>query len=290
MNGNGKIDHYRLPQPPHEPKVRAEVQQDNVVIYWDKSSAELSLDPISRKYDFEGYRIYRSNPGADFIDPANLLLNLPLVGEFDRADDNIGYNTGFSQILLDQPMIFPGDTVHYWYRFPPKGVAVTHLNGWQYVYGVAGYDQGDSAAGVASLQSKTVLARVIPGMLPTSASQKVGVYPNPYYANAAWDGSNERLRKIYFYGLPRRCEIEVYTLAGDVVATLLHDAASSNGSNIEWFKKYGGADVPIQFAGGEHAWDLITKYDQAIATGLYLFSVKDSDTGNIQTGKFLIIK
>ena len=290
MNGNGKIDHYRLPQPPHEPKVRAEVQQDNVVIYWDKSSAELSLDPISRKYDFEGYRIYRSNPGADFIDPANLLLNLPLVGEFDRADDNIGYNTGFSQILLDQPMIFPGDTVHYWYRFPPKGVAVTHLNGWQYVYGVAGYDQGDSAAGVASLQSKTVLARVIPGMLPTSASQKVGVYPNPYYANAAWDGSNERLRKIYFYGLPRRCEIEVYTLAGDVVATLLHDAASSNGSNIEWFQKYGGADVPIQFAGGEHAWDLITKYDQAIATGLYLFSVKDSDTGNIQTGKFLIIK
>ena len=59
--------------------IRAEVEMDNVVIYWDKSSAELSIDPISRVYDFEGYRIYRSNPGADFTDPANLLLNLDEV-------------------------------------------------------------------------------------------------------------------------------------------------------------------------------------------------------------------
>ena len=39
-----------------------------------------------------------------------------------------------------------------------------------------------------------------------------------------------------------------------------------------------------------HAWDFITRFDQAIATGLYLYSVKDSDTGEIQTGKFLVIK
>jgi hypothetical protein len=45
-----------------------------------------------------------------------------------------------------------------------------------------------------------------------------------------------------------------------------------------------------QFSGGEHAWDLITKADQAIATGLYLFSVKDGDTGEIRVGKFLVIK
>ena len=122
LNGNGILDHYRLPQPPKPPKVRAEVESQNAVIYWDKSSAELSLDPISRKYDFEGYRIYRSNAGADFTDPSNLLLNLPLVGEFDRKDDNIGYNTGFGSILLDQPKKFAGDTVQYWYRFPPAGI------------------------------------------------------------------------------------------------------------------------------------------------------------------------
>ncbi len=290
LNGNGKLDHYRLPQPPRPPKVRADVQNQNVVIYWDKSSSELSLDPISRTYDFEGYRVYRSNAGADFTDPANLLLNLPLVGEFDRADDNIGYNTGFGRILLDQPKTFAGDTVAYWYRFPPKDVTVSTLNGWQYVYGVAAFDQGDSAAGIGSLQSKTVLARVVPGTLPNDGARKVGVYPNPYYANAVWDASGERSRKLYFYNLPKHCEVQIYTLAGDIVAEFVHDAATYNGADIQWFQQFGGSDVPLQFAGGEHAWDLITKFDQAIATGLYLFSVKDTDTGDLQTGKFLIIK
>ena len=50
-----------------------------------------------------------------------------------------------------------------------------------------------------------------------------------------------------------------------------------------------------QFSGGEHAWDLITRDDQAIASGLYLFTVKNLDNeslsyGKIKEGKFLIIK
>ncbi|MEK9138253.1 MAG: hypothetical protein AAB393_14095, partial [Bacteroidota bacterium] len=116
------------------------------------------------------------------------------------------------------------------------------------------------------------------------------VYPNPYYANAVWDGSGERNRKIYFYNLPARCEIRVYTLAGDIVAEMVHDAATYDGSNISWFQRFGNSGTTPLFAGGEHAWDLITKFDQAIATGLYLFSVKDADTGDIKIGKFLVIK
>jgi len=288
INGNGRLDHYRLPQPPKAPKVRAVAGNQSVTIYWDKSSAELSLDPISRTLDFEGYRIYRSNAGSDFTDPANLILDIPLVGEYDRNDNTVGYNTGFGKILLDQPKTFPGDTVQYWYQFPPRDVAVTHLNGWQYVYGVSAFDQGDSAMGVSSLESKTVLARVIPGTVPNDGTKKVGVYPNPYYVSAIWDAGGERTRKIYFYNLPKRCEVTIYTLAGDVVADFLHDAATYNGSDIKWFQQFGGDDV--QFAGGEHAWDLITKFDQAIATGLYLFSVKDVETDETQVGKFLVIK
>lgn len=106
--------------------------------------------------------------------------------------------------------------------------------------------------------------------------------------SAIWDAGGERTRKIYFYNLPKRCEVTIYTLAGDVVADFLHDAATYNGSDIKWFQQFGGDDV--QFAGGEHAWDLITKFDQAIATGLYLFSVKDVETDETQVGKFLVIK
>jgi hypothetical protein len=116
------------------------------------------------------------------------------------------------------------------------------------------------------------------------------VYPNPYYVNAVWDGSGERNRKLYFYNLPLHSEIVIYTLAGDVVANLLHDGSTYSGADSKWFQQFGNSGTSPQFAGGEHAWDLITKFDQAIASGLYLFSVKDTDTGDVKTGKFLIIK
>ncbi|HTO93471.1 MAG TPA: hypothetical protein VMM80_03840 [Bacteroidota bacterium] len=291
LNGNGRLDHYQLPQPPRPPKVRVEVGSQQVTVYWDKSTAETSVDPVTGEMDFEGYRVYRSSPGADFTDPQNLLLNLTLVGDFDVAGDGIGFDTGFNSILLPQARYFPGDTVGYWYRFPPAGADMTHLNGWQYVYGVSAYDRGDSSTGVTSLESKTEMARVIPGTPPAAAgSGAIGVYPNPYYAHAVWDGSGERNRKIYFYNLPERCEIRIYTLAGDIVAEIQHDGASYDGNDIAWFRQFAGTGITPRFSGGEHAWDLITKYDQAVASGLYLFSVRDAGTGKTVTGKFLIIK
>jgi len=58
--------------------------------------------------------------------------------------------------------------------------------------------------------------------------------------------------------------------------------------DIRWFQTF--SDESQQLAGGEHAWDLITKKDQAIASGLYLFTVKSKDFGEIQRGKFLVVK
>ena len=43
-------------------------------------------------------------------------------------------------------------------------------------------------------------------------------------------------------------------------------------------------------SGGEHAWDMVTMHDQATASGLYLFTVEDKNSGKIKEGKFLIIK
>lgn len=291
LNGNNRLDHYQLPQPPRPPKVRAEVDNQNVALYWDLATSEYSIDPVSGERDFEGYRVYRSTPGTDFTNPQDFLLNLSLAGEFDVPGNGVGYNTGFAPIRLPQAKIFPGDSVTYWYKFPPAGTNITHLNGWQYLYGVAAYDRGDSATGVTPLQSKTEIVRVVPGTPPQEGGAKaVGVYPNPYYTRAVWDGTGERTRKLYFTNLPNRCEIRIYTLAGDVVAELQHDAATYDGTDIEWFRQFGNINTPARFAGGEHAWDLISRFDQAVASGLYLFTVKDLEGGNIQSGKFLIIK
>ncbi|MGE5500036.1 MAG: hypothetical protein ACM3Q2_18340, partial [Syntrophothermus sp.] len=198
-----------------------------------------------------------------------------------------GFNTGFSKVRLPEPVTFPGDTNKYYYKFEIDNL----LNGWQYTYSVTSFDKGDPENSLESLESSVLASakRIIPGTLPTSdKAVEIGVYPNPYYGNAYWDGNSERLRKIYFYNLPAKCEITVYTLAGDVVKRINHDQ-NSNGSDLRWFETY-AKDAAQIMSGGEHAWDLISDNDQAIATGLYLFTVKDSQTGDVKTGKFLIVK
>ena len=190
---------------------------------------------------------------------------------------------------MSTPKKFPGDTTEYWYRYPSANDNITNMNGWQYLYAVSAYDQGDSTVG--SLECAKVVVRVVPGTTATSAPDaEIGVYPNPYYLNAAWDQIGERARKIYFYNLPSKAEIKIFTLTGDIVAQIEHDGYTYNGSGIKWFDDFSGINAPAQFAGGEHAWDLITIHDQAIATGLYLFTVKDLSNDKIKRGKFVIIK
>lgn len=286
LDGDGKITRYILPTPPQNPRVKVVPESQKVIIYWDKR-AEASIDPITGEKDFEGYRLYRTMSGFDLTASQDLNVSLVKMAEFDSLGNNIGLNTGFSFVELTEPMIFPNDTTEYWYKFEVQNL----LNGWQYVFSVTAFDKGDVNYNLESLESgKLVNAiKIIPGVLPTSDENiQIGVYPNPYYANAYWDGNSERLRKIYFYNLPAECEITIYTLAGDVIKRINHDQ-SSNGSDLRWFQTFSKDGKQIM-SGGEHAWDLITDNDQAIATGLYLFSVKDLSNGNIKTGKFLIVK
>jgi hypothetical protein len=286
QDGNGKITRYILPSPPITPNVKVVPEDRNATIYWDRR-AESSLDPISGKKDFEGYRLYRTQAGFDLSDKQDLQKSLVLLAEFDSTGNEIGFNSGFSFVRLNEPVQFPNDTVSYYYKFEVSNL----LNGWQYVFSVTAFDKGDPSNNLISLESSALSAskRILPGTLPTDdPNVEVGVYPNPYYGNAIWDGSSERLRKLYFYNLPSECEITIYTLAGDIVKRIQHDS-NNNGSDLRWFQNY-ASDGKQQFTGGEQAWDLITDYDQAVATGLYLFSVKNSTTGDIKTGKFLIIK
>lgn len=286
LDGDGEITRYILPTPPQNPKIKVVPESQKATIYWDKRSEE-SIDPITGEKDFEGYRLYRTMSGFDLTASQDLNVALIKLAEFDSIGNDVGLNTGFSFVELSEPVTFPNDTTQYWYKFEIQNL----LNGWQYVFSVTAFDKGDVTFNLESLESgKLVNAmKIIPGVQPTSDENvEIGVYPNPYYANAYWDGNSERLRKIYFYNLPSECEITIYTLAGDVIKRMYHDQ-NSNGSDLRWFQTFSKDGKQIM-AGGEHAWDLITDNDQAIATGLYLFSVKDLSNGNIKTGKFLIVK
>ena len=287
LNGNGILDRYILPEPPPPPKVRFETSSNKATIYWNRLSED-AIDPITKQRDFEGYRIYRTKPGDDL--KTNLLANASLIAQWDKPGNAVGFNNGFDAIQLNTPITFPEDTTSYWYKYEVDDV----LNGWQYLYIITAFDEGDPVIGLEPLESSLIQNsfRVFSGTEAGSlAERKVGVYPNPYRLGASWDGTTSRTKKIMFYNLPQRAEIRIYTISGDVIATQYHDAGSAfNGSEIGWYDSFGGDPERSTLASGEHAWDVLSDDKQNISSGLYLFSVKDLRTNEVQTGKFAIIK
>ncbi len=310
IDRDGEIDRYVLPTPPNPPRTKAVPSDRKITLFWDKS-AEESVDFISGEMDFEGYKIYRTQLAED-LPGKDLFSSFTLIAEFDSVN-NIGIDTGFDFVRLDEPVSFgetfvdplSGEekTIFYYYKFENENL----LNGWQYAYGISAFDTGDPEVNLESLESSRLAnaIRVFPGS-PTSEDQaatngnqkiKVGVYPNPYRAHGVWDGNLERERKLYFFNLPADSEVRIYTLGGDLVDKFEHHSTTYAGEGIQWFDKFSPVDdrnKPAHeqriFAGGEHAWDLVTQDDQALASGLYFYTVQDHNTGEIQRGKFLVIK
>jgi hypothetical protein len=287
-NGNGKIDRFVLPEPPKTPRTKIVSSDNKVEIYWDNSAAE-SVDPISRKKDFEGYRLYRTNPGDDLS--GSLIDKRNLIAQWDSAGNNVGYNNGFTAIRLNQPVQLEGDTTWYMNKYVIENLQ----NGWQYLFLLTAFDEGDEELNLESLESSfienafSVYTGASAQALTENTENRVGVYPNPYLTTAAWDGGTSRSKKIYFTNLPAKCTISIYTSSGDLVANIRHDASTYQGEDIQWFARYGETGKKT-FSGGEHAWDLLSNTKGTLSTGVYLFTVKDEATGNIDIGKFAIIK
>jgi len=280
---NGKIDRYILPAPPPSPQLAVIPGDGEVTLYWNNTPLA-ALDPVSRAQDFEGFRIYGAKKTQDGVG------NYSLLREYDLTD-GIGYDTGLEDIRIYDKNGSPTDTtingVQYQYRWTNSNLK----NGWtdKNLYAVTSFDRGDKQLNLPSLESSINENRVyaIPGTPPVKDGQrKVGVYPNPYRARAAWDGFGERERLLWFNNLPERCTIRIYTLSGDLIDKIEHDASSYHGADVQGIQT--GQDS--KFAGGEHAWDLISKNDQAIASGLYLFTVENKADGSTQIGKFLVVK
>ena len=285
LNGNAILDRYILPEPPETPEVHIEVSDQKITLYWDRK-AEFSIDPISKKLDFEGYRIYRTKVGEDLN--LDVIGDADLIAQFDKIGNAVGYNNGFDVVRLSTPVYFDGDTTAYYYKYELDQV----LNGWQYAIYITAFDEGDDVLDIPSLESSFTenLYRLFPGTDPVEDETKaIGVYPDPFTLSAAWDGTTERSKKIYFYNLPSKCTITIFTLSGEVVTTIEHDSDTYTGSDIDWFEQFGGTEDQRIFSGGEHAWDLLSATSQSITPGVYLFSVKSEETGVVKRGSFTIV-
>jgi hypothetical protein len=241
--------------------VKIEPRSKGIHLSWfppkdPKNNPELYFDPNrgdTIKYPFEGYRIYKSPKGK----------NGPwtLMAQYDVKDD-IPPNTGL-----------------YTYEYDESGL----LNNVEYYYAVTAYSKPDTVINFPSQETSTsaTALTVIPGTLPPSTVGNVGVVPNPYRGDIAynsyeppWERASgarqwmEQDRKIQFVNLPGNCQIKIYSIAGDLVFTIDH------------------ANQTL----GYENWNLTSSAGQAISSGIYLFTVQDKNNGQVQTGKFVIIK
>ena len=300
-DGDGRITRFILPASPPSPRRKVIARNNQIDLYW-ADNAELAVDPISEKQDFEGYRLYKTALGFDVQNTQIIDQELKLIGSWDLPDNGNFFDNGFEEIRLPQPVQFDGDEliddparflenrITYAYKYTFEGIA----NGWQHAIGLTAFDEGDAVNNLESLESSRIenLARVFAGK-PANEGFANGdpfVYPNPYYAGASWEGASkfEEDRKIIFANLPKDCQVRIYTLAGDLVDVFDHDE-TYRGEDARWFRTYSNPAEAV-FSGGEHAWDLLSADNQIIARGLYIFVVKDNRTGDLFRGKFVVIK
>jgi hypothetical protein len=104
----------------------------------------------------------------------------------------------------------------------------------------------------------------------TETLSDVTIAPNPYNINdpvvhaQGWVDN----RGILFFNLPSRVTIDIYAENGDHVKTIEHDSPVGKGSL---------------------RWDMITKNEQIIASGVYIATFTD-DNGNVALRKFVVVR
>ena len=113
---------------------------------------------------------------------------------------------------------------------------------------------------------------------------KIRVVPNPYFVtNRAV--ISEGTDKIFFTHLPPRCTIRIYTLAGELVRTIEHESTAPYNPDVR---------LAQGDKGGTASFELLNRYNQALASGVYIYHVEARDesaavVGN-KLGRFAIIR
>jgi len=109
----------------------------------------------------------------------------------------------------------------------------------------------------------------VDGVNATAAANElknIKVVPNPYFVTNSWRAEfYAGETKLQFKGVPEKCTIRIYTLAGDLVRTIDH----TDGTGEVW-------------------WDLLSDNRQQVASGVYLFHV-ESEAGEF-LGRFAVVK
>jgi hypothetical protein len=129
---------YHFAKPPDKATVKAIPGDHRVTLYWD-NRAELTFDAFYQRYNFEGYRIYRSTE-PNFLETQIITdaFGRPTfrqpIAQFDLVDGI----KGLHPIGVNGAYFYLGDDTGLQHSF----VDSTVQNGLTYYYAVVAYDQG----------------------------------------------------------------------------------------------------------------------------------------------------
>ncbi len=248
--------HWRTSAPPPPPNMRVVPSDGCVALEWDDYPESMG-DPFTGILDFGGYQVWK-NVGWDRTSPQPAPHQWMLMADISR-DQLVGVDTGLHGIGK--------------YRLVDRDVH----NGFPYWYAVSSYDTGE---GQFDFRGRPVrmygnysqsYELVYPHSVSHRTLDRVCVVPNPFRVNAAWDLDETDFeysgRRICWMNLPERATIRIYSLTGDLVQTLEHDASLST---------------------METCWNLITRNNQEMVSGIYLYHV-ESPVGT-KIGKFAVIR
>ncbi|MFH1278703.1 MAG: hypothetical protein ABIK65_10010 [Candidatus Eisenbacteria bacterium] len=265
---------------PPPPNQRVIPGDHRVTIEWDDFS-ELTPDPLSSKFDFQGYQVWKAvGWRREATEPRD--EQWFLIADIDKSELS-NFDTGAQGVGK--------------YRYlDTRDVK----NGFPYWYAVTAYDHGDPAEGIDPEYGKFSQSKMLvyPRFNPTrSLEDAVDVYdvddmtgevlgrrtvtdvknvhvvPNPYKERADWDeetsGFNPTGRKIYFVNLPVEATIRIYSLGGDLVQTIHHRYDLSPERDLTY-------------------WNLVTRNNQEVVSGVYIYHI-ESPVGE-KVGRFVIIR
>ena len=113
---------------------------------------------------------------------------------------------------------------------------------------------------------------------------KIRVVPNPYFVTNK-TVTAEGTDKVFFTHLPPRCTIRIYTLTGELAREIKHQSATPFNPD----ERLAQGDK-----GGTAEFDLLNRYNQALASGVYIYHVEAQDESNTvignKIGRFAIIR
>lgn len=177
---------YKFAQPPIKPTITAAHENGKVIIYWDGDITENSRDFITKKKDFQGYKIYRATD-ANFSDSRQitnargvLAFDKP-IAQYDIIDSISGYFYPSAKLLtqVGGTTFFLGANKGIINRFVDSTVTL----GQTYYYAVCAYDAGDASLDVFPTENSKFIRRSNTGEIITDNNTAVitpGFRPSGY--------------------------------------------------------------------------------------------------------------